>query len=81
MKEFTNEDRSRHYGKRVGDRVREVHAGLPTIEGTVVELGGFDNNRIYVKKDSGDVVGLVAEWCEIIEKVEDIQKRENTTAQ
>lgn len=73
MKEFTNENRSCRYGKRVGDRVKYRYFNL-SFEGTVVDLGYFDNNRIYVKKIDGEVVDCVAEYCEIIEKVENISK-------
>jgi hypothetical protein len=76
VKEFTNEDRSRRYGKRVGDRVRYKYFNW-SFEGTVVDLGYFDNNKVYVKKDDGEIVDCVAEWCEILEKVEDIEKRTN----
>lgn len=79
MKEFTNEDRTRRYGKRVGDRIRYECYNL-SFEGTVVDLGVMDNNRISVKKDDGEVVDCVAEYCDILEKAEDIQKRQNDKA-
>lgn len=79
MKEFTNEDRSRRYGKRVGDRVRYKYFNL-SFEGVVHDLGAFDNNRISVLKDGGEVIDCVAEYCDILEKVEDIQKRKNDNA-
>ena len=75
MKEFTNEDRTRRYGKRVGDRVKYKYYNH-SFDAVVIDLGYFDNNRISVKMDDGVVIDCVAEYCEIIEKVEDIQKQE-----
>jgi predicted kinase len=38
----------------------------------VVEYGYGDNNRVYVKIEGGDeVTDYVAEWCDIVTKVED----------
>lgn len=69
---FTNENRNRYYGKRVGDIVRCSFNGHVTCEGEVVELGPLDNNRVQVKDStSNEIVSCVAEWCEILKKVED----------
>jgi len=76
MKEFTNEGRTRYYGLRIGDKVVERHDGLSDMVGTVVEFDGFDNNRVHVQLPSGKIVPCVAEWLEVAEKIEDIQKKE-----
>jgi hypothetical protein len=69
---FLNEDRQRYYWLRVGDIVgcQAYHVD----EGEVVELGGPDNNRVFVKTGVGEVISCVAEWCEIIIKVEEKNK-------
>jgi len=66
-----NKDRNRHYGLRIGDRIKIEISGLPTREGDVVGFSLTDNNKAYIKYDDGKIVGWVAEWCTIIEKVED----------
>lgn len=50
-----------YYGVKLGDRVREHK-----LEGVVIELDFMDNNRVYIQLDDGQVVGVVAEWCEKI---------------
>ena len=67
---FTNEKRNRCYGKRVGDIVRQTVFGIVT-EGEVIAISAMDNNSISVKSEKYGVETLVAEWCEIITKVED----------
>jgi len=64
---WDNEQRMRFYGIRKGDLVKyrgEI--------GEVVEYGFMDNNALYVKfNDKLGTSRCVAEWCEIITKVED----------
>lgn len=67
-----NARRNRNYGLRVGDLVR--FDGLTKLgwEGTVVALGVMDNNSAYIwTGEHAEPVFVVAEWCEILEKVED----------
>lgn len=71
---FLNEDRNRYYGKRVGDKVRLIVNGQVAVEGEVVQLGPMDNNRIQVKDANGEIVPCVAEWCEIVRKVDEIPR-------
>lgn len=72
MGTFKNESRSRYYGLRIGDLVKESHRGLPDHTGEVVDYGHGDNNRVYVKSDDdGEIDGRVAEWQTITTKVED----------
>jgi len=69
---FTNEKRNRYYGVRVGDTVKLLFSHKekdPIAE--VVGYGFMDNNRVIVKLEDGTETDWVAEWCEIIEKVED----------
>jgi hypothetical protein len=69
MDNFTNEKRNRYYGIRVGDIVKYY-----THEGEVIELDPMNNNSVLIKTESKPVfknIKAVAEWCEIITKVED----------
>lgn len=68
--EFTNENRSRYYGLRIGDVVEQRAFGT-VHRGTVFEYGVMDNNRVYVKDENGEELDFIAEWCTIIKKVED----------
>lgn len=59
-----NPSRRRYYGLDVGDRVKQRIMDKTFIFGTVVELGGFDNNRVYVIWDGNtEASAAVAEWC------------------
>ncbi len=66
IKVFDNKERKRYYGVRVGDRVRDNH-----FVGVVESYGFMDNNRVHVRLDDGRLMPCVAEWCEILKKVED----------
>jgi hypothetical protein len=73
-----NKNRSRYYGLRVGDIVRR-HVGFSNEKKDntiykVVQYGFGDNNRIYLKAPTGEIIKEVAEWCTIISKVEEIKK-------
>jgi hypothetical protein len=70
---FTNKERHRHYGKRVGDIVSVLS---PTGEdfraralAEVALLGYGDNNSLYIAGETGPVKH-VAEWCDLIIPVE-----------
>jgi len=74
--EFTNENRNRYYGLRVGDIVspkmvdgKEWHKG----QSKVIALGVIDNNSVQIKASDGTEVEWVAEWCDIVTKVENIK--------
>ena len=69
---FTNERRTRNYGLRVGDvcRHRFKIMGVERSNVTVKSLS-FDNNRVHVSDvGSDEVYDAVAEWLEIVERVE-----------
>jgi hypothetical protein len=68
-KVFLNEARKRYYWLRVGDVVG--CKAYRVDEGEVVELGGPDNNKVFVRIGVDRVISCVAEWCEIIIKVEE----------
>jgi hypothetical protein len=69
---FDNESRDRYYGLRVGDLVSPK--GLDGKEfngkGEVIDYGS-DNNRVIIKFEDGTITDWVAEWCDIILKVEE----------
>lgn len=66
---FDNKERTRYYGLRIGDIVEEIVYGS-SIKGEVWELL-WDNNAAYVKTEKDKIVKCVAEWCNILTKVED----------
>lgn len=72
---FDNKDRSRYYGLRIGDIIN-----LKGVSGDVVYYGaevidyGADNNRVEVRLKDSSETDWVAEWCDIITKVEDRNK-------
>ncbi|MDD4972502.1 MAG: hypothetical protein PHT07_23980 [Paludibacter sp.] len=71
-KPFDNKERHRYYGVRVGDTVKLLFSNQnPEPIAEVVEYGFLDNNRVVVQLEDGTMKGWVAEWCEIITKVED----------
>jgi len=74
---FDNVKRDRYYGLRIGDIVRYNIPPYKTDEREykVVRYGFMDNNRVYLQGPEGDVFSAVAEWCEIVKKVEDIKDR------
>lgn len=67
-----NVDRRRYYGLRIGDTVTCEGRQLKQFSGTaeVVEYGFMDNNRVTVEQD-GHRFSCVAEWMDIVTKVED----------
>lgn len=72
MSEFTNPKRTRSYGLRPGDTVKTLF-DIGNQRTCIVErLSPIDNNKVYLKDiGTGEVFDWIAEWCEIIDKVED----------
>ena len=72
-KVFDNVDRDRYYGLRVGDTVnlRGLDGKALYVNAEVINYGFMDNNRVTVRLANGNETNWVAEWCEIIIKVED----------
>ena len=69
---FDNKDRRRYYGLRIGDTVSAKGVdGKEFKKGDVIDWGVMDNNAVYLKFEDGTESKWVAEWCEIITKVED----------
>jgi hypothetical protein len=78
-KEFDNENRNRYYGLRKGDIVfLGFKSQSPRKLAEVVGYGFMDNNRVYVKTEDGEETDYVAEWCEILVKVEERQTLKKT---
>lgn len=71
---YTNEDRLRYYGLRVGDEISYASLNNNKIEGYVAALDPMDNNKVLVAFKDGNLNWCVAEWCKIINKVEDLEK-------
>jgi hypothetical protein len=76
IKKFDNAERRRYYGLRIGDTVKldffyynKKEEENPLAE--VIEYGAMDNNRVHVRLENGKEMDYVAEWCTIVEKVED----------
>ncbi|MCF6174850.1 MAG: hypothetical protein L3J71_03680 [Victivallaceae bacterium] len=69
---FTNPDRNRYYGLRIGDYVEEKVNGKVVTRGTVSACTPADNNCAYVTTIEGEKIKCVAEYCSIIRKVEDM---------
>ncbi len=69
---WDNENRDRYYGKRKGDIIK-VHSvsGMVWGESEVLDYVPGDNNSIIIKSKDGTPIDWVAEWCDIIIKVED----------
>lgn len=68
-----NSDRSRRYGKRIGDIVSLRANSGEEIYGRVFSFSALDNNRMDVELLSGKVLeDEVAEWWDVRFKVEDL---------
>jgi len=78
-KKFDNEDRNRYYGLRKGDIVdlKSPDGKVCQRNAEVIEYGG-DNNRVEVRLMSGNTTDWVAEWCNIVVRVEDRIKPQRT---
>lgn len=68
---FDNSDRRRYYGLRVGDIIRCDAYGITKAE--VVNYVFLDNNAVIVQEEGKEPRKVVAEWCDIITKVENSQ--------
>ena len=66
-----NKDRKRKFGKRVGDSIQIRYPVCYNFASEVVGIKGADNNSIFVIWEDGTIKSYVAEWCDIITKVED----------
>jgi len=73
MADFYNEERRRYYGLRKGDIVSiKSLDGKITSNAEVIEYGGMDNNRVYLRDlETKKEFGYVAEWCDIVTKIEE----------
>lgn len=68
--EWDNTERRRYYGLRKGDIVKAFHLnGKDFFLSEVVEYGS-DNNRVTIRLEDGKETDWVAEWCQIVTKVE-----------
>jgi len=69
---FDNADRSRYYGLRVGDIIdAKSPNGRIWGRSEVVAYGAMDNNQVSIYDKHGAVIPWVAEWCDIVQKVEE----------
>lgn len=68
-----NADRSRNYGLRVGDFVRNSLGDVRTdVTGMVVYLGSWDNNSAWIQVGENEgPFEVTAEHCKILIKIED----------
>jgi hypothetical protein len=66
---FDNSERRRYYGLRIGDIVKCKAYNIDYAE--VVDYGFLDNNSVFVKEDGKEPRKVVAEWCDVVTKVED----------
>ena len=75
-KVFNNANRQRYYGLRIGDIVdaRGI-TGIVIYKNVEVHDYSSDNNRVELKLASGNITDWVAEWCTVITKVEDRNKK------
>ena len=69
---FDNSERNRYYGLRIGDIVKCKSYDIDYAE--VIDYGFLDNNSVIVKENGKEPRKVVAEWCDIITKVEDRQQ-------
>lgn len=67
---FDNSNRVRYYGLRVGDIVRCKFYNIT--EATVVSYGVLDNNSVIIQVGNSKPIKVVAEWCEVIIRVQDL---------
>lgn len=76
---WDNVNRNRYYGLRKGDVVDAKQLnGESAGQAVVDEYGFMDNNAVMLKFESdGSIKKWVAEWCEIITKIEDIEAKKN----
>jgi hypothetical protein len=65
---FDNSERRRYYGLRVGDIVKCKAYDIAQAE--VVAYGFLDNNSVIVQEEGKEPRKVVAEWCDIITKID-----------
>lgn len=75
MEKFDNKERNRYYGLRVGDIVSVPMFAGKRSKAEVIELHAFDNNGVQVRMEDGTERKEVAEWCDIVVRVEDRNTR------
>lgn len=81
-KTFDNVDRDRYYGLRVGDTVnlRGLDGKILFENVEVINYGFMDNNRVEVRLANDNTTDWVAEWCEVVIRIEDkLPKKEEET--
>ena len=71
--EYDNKNRFRYYGLRKGDIVLYHIPGTICSgeEYVVYEYGTMNNNQVYLKDKDGNIGSFIAEFCEIVKKVDD----------
>jgi hypothetical protein len=74
MAKFTNENRTRYYGLRIGDIIdAKTPNGTNWGRSEVLDWGS-NNNEVIIRNKIGQPIEWVAEWCDIVTKVEDQNK-------
>ena len=70
---FDNSERRRYYGLRIGDIVSpKTISGEEWYKGIAEVINyGSDNNQVEIKSKDGTITDWVAEWCDIVTKIED----------
>jgi hypothetical protein len=74
---FSNEERRRYYGLRIGDVVNlKLLDGKVHPNGPAEVIGPYmsDNNSVNLRLNNGIEIKWMAEWCEIVTKIEDRKK-------
>lgn len=66
-----NINRKRHYGLRVGDIVNATFSHITYWNAEVIYLMPDDNNSVQLKMTDGTIKEWVAEWCDVVIKIED----------
>lgn len=76
-KEFDNVKRQRYYGLRKGDIVdlKGLNGLVCHANAEVVEYGLMNNNKVVVRLMNGNECEWVAEWCNVVVKVENRQPK------
>ncbi len=73
MENYENKNRRRYFGLRCGDTV-VIWSPFPEMNGVygvIIGMANFGFNRIFVFLPGHGKYDYPAEWCEIVEKVED----------
>lgn len=60
--------RNRYYGLNIGDFIIYNNK----IYGFVYDYNDFDNNSVHIKTLENEIINVVAEWCDIIFKFQNI---------